>query len=116
MVLFELPMRGSWLLLLLSLALFLAGALGMGLLISAIAETPAGRVPDRAAVVVPADDHALGLHLPDLRACRSRCRSITYIVPARYFLVALRGVLLKGAGIDVIWPAARRAGDLRHRS
>jgi ABC-2 type transport system permease protein len=29
---------------------------------------------------------------------------VTYIVPARYFLVALRGVLLKGVGIDVIAP------------
>ena len=39
MVLFDLPMRGSWLVLLLALSLFLVGALGMGLLISTIADT-----------------------------------------------------------------------------
>ena len=28
---------------------------------------------------------------------------MTYIVPARYFLVALRGIVLKGVGIEVFW-------------
>ena len=39
MVLFGMPMRGSWLLLLLALSLFLVGALGLGLLISSVADT-----------------------------------------------------------------------------
>ena len=30
-------------------------------------------------------------------------RAITYVVPARYFLVALRSIVLKGAGIEVFW-------------
>ena len=30
-------------------------------------------------------------------------QAITYVVPARYFLVALRGVVLKGADIAVFW-------------
>jgi ABC-2 type transport system permease protein len=29
---------------------------------------------------------------------------ITYANPLRYFLVILRGIFLKGAGIDVLWP------------
>ena len=28
---------------------------------------------------------------------------VTYIVPARYFLVALRGIVLKGVGLAVVW-------------
>jgi ABC-2 type transport system permease protein len=28
---------------------------------------------------------------------------VTHVVPARYFLVALRGIVLKGVGIDVFW-------------
>jgi ABC-2 type transport system permease protein len=28
----------------------------------------------------------------------------THVVPARYFLIALRGVVLKGAGLAVFWP------------
>src|SRR5207247_10167483 len=39
MALFGMPMRGSWLLLLVALSLFLAGALGLGLLISSVADT-----------------------------------------------------------------------------
>ena len=31
-------------------------------------------------------------------------QGITYIVPARYFLVALRGIVLKGVGPAVVWP------------
>jgi ABC-2 type transport system permease protein len=29
-------------------------------------------------------------------------RAVTYLVPARYFLVATRGVFLKGVGLDVL--------------
>ncbi len=29
---------------------------------------------------------------------------VTYVVPARYFLIALRGIVLKGAGLDAFWP------------
>ncbi len=34
---------------------------------------------------------------------------VTYIVPARYYLVALRDIVLKGAGPAVWWDQARRA-------
>ena len=40
---------------------------------------------------------------------------VTYVVPARYFLVALRAVVLKGVGFDVVAAVGRGAGDLRHR-
>ena len=30
-------------------------------------------------------------------------QAVTYVVPARYFLVALRGIVLKGAGLVVFW-------------
>ena len=38
---------------------------------------------------------------------------ITYVVPARYFLVALRGIVLKGSPLGHLLAAARGAGRLR---
>jgi len=29
---------------------------------------------------------------------------LTYAIPLRYFLVIVRGVFLKGVGLDVLWP------------
>jgi len=102
MVLFGLPMRGSWLLLLAALSLFLVGALGLGLLISSIADTQ--QVAFQLAL--------LSSFLPTLMlsgfifpiaSMPAVLRAITYIVPARYFLVALRGIVLKGVGVPVVW-------------
>ncbi len=31
---------------------------------------------------------------------------VTYLIPLRYFLVILRGIFLKGIGLDVFWPEA----------
>ena len=40
---------------------------------------------------------------------------VTYLVPARYFLVALRGIVLKGVGLATIWPQLAALGRLRRR-
>jgi ABC-2 type transport system permease protein len=102
MLLFGLPMRGSWLMLLAALSLFLVGALGLGLLISSIAETQ--QVAFQLAL--------LSSFLPTLMlsgfifpiaSMPTVLRAITYVVPARYFLVALRGIVLKGVGLSVVW-------------
>ena len=33
-------------------------------------------------------------------------RAVTYVVPARYFVVVTRGIFLKGVGLDALWPQA----------
>ena len=33
-------------------------------------------------------------------------QQVTYLIPLRYFLVILRGIFLKGVGLDVFWPEA----------
>jgi len=30
----------------------------------------------------------------------------TYLIPVRYYATILRGIFLKGAGLDVLWPQA----------
>ena len=103
MVLFELPIRGSVPLLLLSLGLFLAGALGMGLLISAIAESQ--QVAFQMALLSSfLPTIMLSGFIYPISSMPLALQVVTYVVPARYFLVALRGVLLKGVGIAAIAP------------
>ena len=31
-------------------------------------------------------------------------QAVTYLIPARYFLLVIRGIMLKGIGISVAWP------------
>jgi ABC-2 type transport system permease protein len=103
MMLFGLPMRGSWLLLLGAVSLFLVGALGLGLFISSMADTQ--QVAFQLA--------ALASFLPTLMlsgfifpisSMPAFLRAVTYGVPARYFLTSLRAIVLKGAGLRAFWP------------
>ena len=98
MVLFGMPMRGSWLLLLLALSLFLVGALGLGLLISSVADTQ--QVAFQAALLVSFLPTLMlsGFIFP-IASMPRFLQLVTYAVPARYFLIALRGIVLKGAGV-----------------
>jgi ABC-2 type transport system permease protein len=99
MGLFGMPMRGSWLLLLAALSLFLVGALGLGLLISSVAETQ--QVAFQAALLVSFLPTLMlsGFIFP-ISSMPRFLQLVTYAVPARYFLIALRGVVLKGVGVD----------------
>jgi ABC-2 type transport system permease protein len=101
MALFDLPVRGSWALLVVALMLFLTGALGLGLLISTVADTQ--QVAFQAAVLASLLPTMLlsGFIFPIASMPRA-LQLVTYVVPARYFLVALRGIVLKGVGLEVV--------------
>jgi len=101
MVLFDLPVRGAWWLLLLSMGLYLFGALAMGLLISTIAQSQ--QVAFQIALLSSFLPTMLlsGFIFP-IASMPVVLQVITHIVPARYFLVALRGVLLKGSGFWMV--------------
>jgi ABC-2 type transport system permease protein len=102
MALFDLPMRGSWLLLFGAIALFLIGAQAQGLLISTIAETQ--QVAFQIALLSSLLPTMIlsGFIFP-ISSMPVVVQAITYIVPARYFLVALRAIVLKGAGAASFW-------------
>ncbi len=102
MALFDLPMRGSWLLLLLSISLFLVGALALGLFVSSVAETQ--QVAFQVAALVSFLPTMLlsGFVFP-IASMPAVLRAITYAVPARYFLIALRAIVLKGVGLEAYW-------------
>jgi ABC-2 type transport system permease protein len=102
MVLFGLPMNGSWLLLLLSLSLYLTGALGLGLMVSTVAESQQAAFQMALLVSFLPTMMLSGFVFP-IASMPAPIRAITYIVPARYFLVALRSIVLKGAGLSIFW-------------
>jgi ABC-2 type transport system permease protein len=103
MVLFDMPMRGSWIVLFGVVSLFLVGALGFGLLISSVAETQ--QVAFQLALLTSFLPTLMlsGFIFP-ITSMPAFLQLVTHIVPARYFLVALRGIVLKGVGPEVFWP------------
>ena len=109
MVFFDLPMRGSWLELSLVVAVFLAGALGTGLLVSTIADSQ--QVAFQAASLIAMLPTLIlsGFIFP-ISSMPVALQYVTTIVPARYFLIALRGIVLKGLTLsDVVAPLAALA-------
>lgn len=98
---FDVPLRGSVLLLLpLSLA-FVVGALGLGIFISAATRNQllATQV-SMVATFLPA--FLLSGFMFEIFVMPPVLRALTYLIPARYFLVVTRGVFLKGVGADVL--------------
>lgn len=102
MVLFGLPVRGSWLDLSIVLAVFLVGALGTGLLVSTVAETQ--QIALQAAMLLAfLPTFMLSGFIFPISSMPVALQYITTVVPAKYFLVALRGVVLKGLGLRALW-------------
>jgi ABC-2 type transport system permease protein len=102
MLLFDLPMHGSWGMLLLAVSIFLVGALAFGVLISTLAETQ--QVAFQVALLTSYLPTLMlsGFIFP-ISSMPVVLQTITYAVPARYFLIALRGIVLKGVGLEVFW-------------
>lgn len=102
MALFDLPMRGSWPALMVVLALFLTGALGTGLLVSTIAQTQQVAFQVGTLVAFLPTFILSGFIFP-ITSMPAVLQVVTTIVPAKYFLVALRGLVLKGATLGSLW-------------
>lgn len=101
--LFGVPFRGSIFLLAVLSLLFLVGGLGLGMFISAVAGSQL--VATQLAMVVtflPA--FLLSGFMFDISIMPWGLRLVTYLIPARYFIVVTRGIFLKGVGAEVLWP------------
>lgn len=102
MALFDLPMRGSWLLLGGAILLFLVGAQSQGLLISTVA--PTQQVAFQLALLSSFLPTVMlsGFIFP-ISSMPQAIQVVTYAIPARYFIVALRAIVLKGAELGAFW-------------
>jgi drug efflux transport system permease protein len=101
MLLFGLPMRGNWGALLLALSLFLTGALATGLLISTVADSQ--QVAFQLALLISLLPTLIlsGFIFP-ISSMPRALQLVTNLVPARYFLIALRGIVLKGVPLATL--------------
>ena len=98
---FHVPFRGSLLLLTFAAALYLLTTLGSGVLISTISKTQQQAVLTVFLYFMPVFMFS-GFTFP-VRNMPDAVRWIAAINPQRYFIDILRGVFLKGSGIDVLW-------------
>lgn len=97
-ILFGLEVRGPYLALLAATLLYLTCALGLGLVISTIADSQALAFQmSLLTSLLPA--MLLSGFVFQIRVMPAWLQAVTYLVPARYFLVILRGIILKGAGL-----------------
>jgi len=102
---FQVPLRGSVALLLLMCLIYLLTALGLGLFVSTISRTQQQAMMTAAFFFFLPMVFLSGFIFP-IENMPEAIQPITYLIPLRYFLVILRGIFLKGVGLDVLWPNA----------
>ncbi len=98
---FDIPLRGSFALLLLGTALFLISTLGIGLYISTVSHTQQQAMMTTFFFFFPAMLFS-GFIFP-IANMPAAIQWLTLLDPLRYILVIIRGVFLKGVGLEVLW-------------
>lgn len=101
-LIFDVPLRGSILLLGTMTLLFLLGALGLGMFVSAVLKSQV-LATQVAMVVTYLPALLLSGFLFDIASMPAALRAVSFIVPAKYYITVTRGVFLKGIGPDVLW-------------
>ncbi len=99
---FGVPVRGNLLVLLLTTTVFLLTSLGVGLMISTLSRTQQQAMMSTFFFFIPAI--MLSGFIFPIENMPLVVQWITLANPLRYFLVVIRGVFLKGVGLDVLWP------------
>jgi ABC-2 type transport system permease protein len=102
---FEVPLRGSfWLLFGMSL-IYLLTTLGLGLFTSTISHTQQQAMMTSTFFFLIPMMYLSGFIFP-IENMPDVIQPITYLIPLRYFVVILRGIFLKGVGLETLWPQA----------
>jgi ABC-type multidrug transport system permease subunit len=102
LLVFHIPLHGSFLLLLFCAALFLMTTLGAGLFLSTISNTQQQAMMASFFFSTPAFMLS-GFAFP-IRNMPAAVQYLTYLNPVLYFIEIVRGIFLKGAGAEVLWP------------
>lgn len=99
---FDVPFRGSLTLLLFASALFALVSLSLGVLIAAVTRSQLAALLAALGGTMLPSTLLSGLIFP-ISSMPLPLQLLSSVVPARWFIVIVRGVMLKGAGLEVLW-------------
>ncbi len=99
---FKVTVAGSLLLLFALTVVFLTASLGMGLLVSTVTRTQQQAMMVSFFIMQPSV--LLSGFMFPLDSMPTPIRAITYLIPVRYYLEIVRGIFLRGVGVEVLWP------------
>jgi len=102
---FQVPLRGSFWLLLGMSSIYLLTTLGLGLFISTISNTQQQAMMTSTFFFMTPMMYLSGFVFP-IENMPAWIQPLTFLIPLRYFVVILRGIFLQGVGLETLWPQA----------
>jgi ABC-2 type transport system permease protein len=102
---FEVPLRGSFGLLFVLSLLYVLCTLSLGLFISTVSDTQQQSMMTATFFFLTPMVYLSGFIFP-IENMPAVIQPFTYLIPLRYFLVIVRGIFLKGIGLELLWPQA----------
>ena len=99
--LFRVPLRGNVALLFAMAAIFLAGALSLGMVISIVTKSQL-LASQLAMVLTFLPSFLLSGFMYAIGNMPHAIQLVTYLIPARYFVALLKGIYLKGIGLEIL--------------
>lgn len=103
--LFRVPLRGSLALLVLMTMPFLMCTLGLGLFVSTLVRTQQQAMMSAVYLVMVPMIYLSGLIFP-VENMPAVIQKFTVIIPLKYYTHIIRGIFLRGSGLEVLWPDA----------
>jgi ABC-2 type transport system permease protein len=102
---FQVPLRGSFLLLIAMSLLYVLCTLSLGLFVSTISHTQQQAMMTATFFFLTPMIYLSGFIFP-IENMPAVIQPITYFIPLTYYLVMVRGIFLKGIGLELLWPQA----------
>jgi len=100
---FDVPFRGSVPLLLAASVLFALVGLSVGVLIATVTSSQLAAMLAALGGTMLPNTMLSGLIFP-IASMPAPLQWLSHVIPARWFIDIVRGIMLKGAGVEVLWP------------
>jgi ABC-2 type transport system permease protein len=100
---FDVPFRGSVPLLLAASVLFALVGLSVGVLIATVTSSQLAAMLAALGGTMLPNTMLSGLIFP-IASMPAPLQWLSHVIPARWFIDVVRGIMLKGAGVEVLWP------------